>query len=83
MHCSSAVANLIEHDVVPWISEALSQLDTVKDEETVRAAVRLLALCTQSNQQAQQAVAHDHQRETPLERRCTFLPLDCEQHPSF
>lgn len=73
MHYSSAVVSLMEHNVVSWTSQVLSQSDNVNNEETVRAAVRLLALCTQSNQQAQQAVATDRKREIELEIRCCFL----------
>ncbi|CAF0915200.1 unnamed protein product [Adineta steineri] len=56
MHYEQAVGILIQHNIVSWISQALQQN---ANEEKIRAAVRLLALCTQGNEQAQQAVAND------------------------
>ncbi|CAF2695229.1 unnamed protein product [Rotaria sp. Silwood2] len=56
MHYQQAIDILMEYKIISWISQTLQQN---ANEEKIRAAVRLLALCTQSNTQGQQAVAND------------------------
>ncbi|CAM4885913.1 unnamed protein product [Rotaria socialis] len=56
MHYEQAIDILVENKITVSISQALQQ---DADEEKIRAAVRLLALCTKSNDQGQQAVAND------------------------
>ncbi|CAF0915497.1 unnamed protein product [Adineta steineri] len=69
MHYEQAVGILIQHNIVSWISQALQQN---ANEEKIRAAVRLLALCTQGNEQAQQAVANDKKRKFIIYRVSTY-----------
>ncbi|CAF1262047.1 unnamed protein product [Rotaria sordida] len=57
MHYEQAIDILIEYKIISWISQTLQQN---ANEEKIRAGVRLLALCTQSNVQGQQAVANDN-----------------------
>ncbi|UJR31847.1 hypothetical protein I4U23_019323 [Adineta vaga] len=56
MHYEQTISILLQNKIISLISQALQQDE---NEEKIRAAVRLLALCTQSNVQAQQMVAND------------------------
>ncbi|CAF5022788.1 unnamed protein product, partial [Rotaria sp. Silwood1] len=56
MYYEQAINILIEYKIISWISQILQQNI---NEEMIRAGIRLLALCTQSNVQGQQTVADD------------------------
>ncbi|CAF4912159.1 unnamed protein product [Rotaria sp. Silwood1] len=60
MYYEQAINILIEYNIISWISQILQQNI---NEEMIRAGIRLLALCTQSNVQGQQTVANDTKRK--------------------
>ncbi len=90
MHYEQAISILIQYNIVSWISQALQKVQLQENkkmltylffqnanEEKIRAGVRLLALCTQANEQAQRAVANDNKRKVfdwkKNVTRCSFI----------
>ncbi|CAF0877328.1 unnamed protein product [Adineta ricciae] len=56
MHYDQSINTLLQFNIISSINHAFQQDE---NEENIRAGVRLLALCTQSNEQAQQTLAND------------------------
>ncbi len=50
------IENFLRNKIILWINQILQQNI---NEENIRAGVRLLALCTQTNGQAQKILAND------------------------
>jgi len=59
MHHDKIIENFIRNQLILWVSQVL-QKNT--NEEVIRAGIRLLALCTQTNEQAQEVLANDQKR---------------------